>query len=115
MELYWSLEIDDPGLDHNAEYDHLVLFSREIRDGGQRQKVAARSYQGRRGLQRGTPQVISQMQSMPNHASNFIPFSWPSSQSVAELMVSSARLSLLMIHLNYRPIDGCIMCCILII
>ena len=49
----------DPGLDHKAEYDHLVLFSSEIRDGGQREKVAARSYQGRRGLQRGTPQVIS--------------------------------------------------------
>ena len=59
MELYWSFETHEPGLDHKAEYDHLVLFLWEICDGGQRQKVAARSYQGRRGLQRCTPQVIS--------------------------------------------------------
>lgn len=53
-------------------------------------------------------------QSMPNHAPIIIHFSLLSSQTVAVLLVESARISL-MIHLNCRLIDECIMCCILII
>ena len=59
MEHYWSFESHDSGLDQKAESNNLVLFLWVICDGGQRKKVAARSYQGRRGLQRCTPQLIS--------------------------------------------------------
>ena len=61
MGLYWSCYTHDSGLDQRSESDHLVLFLVSDCDGGQRQKVAARSYQGRRGLQRCTPQVIAWM------------------------------------------------------
>lgn len=74
MELYWSCYTLDSGLDQRVEYDHLILFLVSDCDGGQRKKVAARSYQGRRGLQRCTPQVVSWMHIIPYQACIFDSF-----------------------------------------
>ena len=92
MELYWSSYTHDSGLDQKVEYvSHFILVT--DCDNGQRKKVAARSYQGRRGLQRCTPPVIrldAYYALSCLHFFFFISHDYPR-QSVADLVVTMSQ------------------------